>query len=522
MALATVPMYDYNVKDYGALGNYGVTYDAANARYVANPADDVSLTKDDSAAIQSVLNIGKTSNGLVVYIPAGYYALKSTLRLYSGTTVIMHPGAYLIRNSASMGYFFTNEGDEGSNYSGYGGQGNIKIIGGNMDGNYNKSGIVGSFNFISLGHGHDIEIRDVRFFDLLTYHAIEINSSTRVKVRNCLFDGWKVASNYSDQSRLSEAIQFDGMVSSAEFGAFGSYDDTACEDILIEGCHFRNWCRGIGTHTGSALGAKHKYIKIQDNHFQDLTKEGIVSCMWEQVVIQGNTFHGGDNAIWLRVKDTTAYNAHDISIVNNSMIGQTDRAIYCDGQDPNGTVTNQIYGINITGNTIRSSTGIGIYLVHCRRVVVSSNTIHDGASGGIWLRYCNEGVVANNNIYNCTGDDGIRLSTSVYINVNGNQMNNVGGHGIGLLYADAADTSGSCNNSIIGNIIRDIADNDNGVYVSGGSNYNLVSGNTFATLGTGTKGIYVTSTCSGNNVVGNKMGGFVLTDNGASYLSANS
>jgi parallel beta-helix repeat protein len=519
---ATIPMYDYNVKDNGALGNYGVTFDATTGRYVANPADDTSLLKDDSAAIQSVLNLAKTSNGIVVYIPAGFYALKSTLRLYSNTTIIMHPSAYLIRNSATMGYFFTNEGDEGSNYNGYGGQGNIKIIGGNFDGNYNKTGIVNSFNFISLGHGHDIEIRDCKFFDLLTFHAIEINSSTRVHVINCVFDGWKIATNYSDQTRVSEAIQFDGMVDSSVFGAFGNYDDTACENILIEGCSFTDWCRGIGTHTGSANGAKHKYLKIQNNHFQDLTKEGIVTCMWEQVVIQGNTFHGGTTAVYIRVKDTTAYNAHDISIVNNTMIGQSSRAIYADGQDPNGTVTNQVIGINITGNTIRSSGGVGIYLIHCRRLVVSSNTIQDGASGGIWLTYCNEGVVANNNIYDCTGDDGIRLATSLYFTVSGNEMNTVGGHGIGLLYAASTDAAGSCNNSINGNNIRDIADGDNGIYVSGGSNNNIVANNAFAVLGTTTKAIYVTGSCTANNVVGNKLGGFVLTDNGASYLLGNS
>lgn len=494
----------YNIRDYGAQGAYKL--DSKGKPLVGN-AENTAM--DDRAAIQAALNAARDAGGGIVLVPPGAYPIKDTLSIYSNTTLYMLPGAYIVRNG-QLGAFFIN-GDKGASYGGFSGHGNILVKGGTLEGN--EKNIERRFNFFSLGHGQNIRIENVKMLDLLTYHAIEINSSKTVKIINCIFDGFRVDSNYSDQSRRSEAIQLDMALDESVFGPFGAYDKTTCEDILITGCTFRNWDRAIGTHTG-ASGYAHKDIRIVNNHFQQLSGEAIISCLWENVVISGNTFHNVGTGIHLRVKDTTTDIVRGYSITGNTFWDMKNGSSIRHALLIQGGNT-QIKNVEFTGNTIRGAVQTSIYAENCSILNIADNSIVQGETGGIYLTNV-VGANITDNAVNDTSSSAISCEGCTDLVIDGNRLKNAGNHGIFL--------SGCTDNAVNGNHVRGVnvtGGTGHGIYLAASTQGTAVNGNVVRGLGTGSKAFYVTNTCSGNLATGNHFAGGTITDNANTTMANN-
>lgn len=498
-----------DVTAFGAKGDF--TLDANGKP----PKDDVlNAVKDDSVAIQKALDLCRDEGGGTVYFPVGVYAIKSPLTVYKNTRVLMENGAVIVRN-AIMGYLFTN-GIAGATYNGYQGNGNIIFQGGRMEGNIKN--YFQRFNFISIGHSQNVLIENVEFDDIIHYHAIEINSTKNCTIRNCVFDGFVIETAYQTDRR-SEALQFDGAYGADEFGSFGAYDNTTCRDILVTGCTFRNWDRGVGSHT-SKTGYHHHNFRIIGNHFEGLTGEGIITCMWDGCVIANNTFEDMRKAVYVRVKDSTNVTRGYV-IANNTMLNfhkddSARHAIHIMGTLQNGVSTaRQIEEVVVYGNTIRDSAQTCIYISDINKLTVSNNTINGSAGGGIYLTNCDQGLILGNQLSDCVGATGVYLATSKYISCNSNFIYNCADDGIVLMDSDFC--------SIVGNNIRKV--NTSGgqncfIYVAGSSTDNIVSSNNMSE-GSPYYGIWVTSTCARNNVVANKLGGYIFNDNASSFSYAN-
>lgn len=500
----------YNVRDFGDIGNYKLD---SNGKPLVGDAENTAM--NDSPAIQQALNRCKNEGGGVVFFPKGNYAIQDVLCVYSNTTVLMHPQARIYRNKGMIGAFFTN-GDIGASYTGYDGQSNIKFIGGYLDGNIQN--FDDRFNFFSIGHARNILFDGVYMKDCQTYHAIEMNSTQKGVIQNCIFDGWTLDSTFAvtTPDRRSEAVQFDGMYSIDVFGRFGAYDKTTCDDCVVQNCSFFNWNRGVGSHT-SETDYHHKNIRVISNHFENISDIAVVTCMWEGAVISDNTFYDCGGGIWIRVKDSTSptfgYVVDGNTFRRITLGTSTRHAIRVSGLS--GTDKN-VRSVVISNNTVESTADTGFYIEGCWRVSITGNVINSTGGGhGIALYSCGFGTITGN-IVVTTGLVGIRLESSPLFTVVGNSVSNCTTHGIHIL-----SDSYSC--TVTSNMTRNCnsgGGSNHGVYVTSGSNNVAVSSN--VNQGTDVEsGTYITSGCSSCTSIGNIGGGKGHYNGGTGGVTAN-
>ena len=179
-------------------------------------------------------------------------------RVYPGTTVFAQDA--IIKNAAKSGAVFLNGELNNETYAtGYNGDGDITFHGGLYDagGSDGADGFAGVFAF---GHGRNIKLIDPIFKNGVGSHYVEINGCQNVyivrpKVINHFFPTPSVPGFYED-------FQIDNMGSSAQFGFFGSYDGTPCDNIQILDFDSDSSDVVVGTHTPTADGREHTNIKI--------------------------------------------------------------------------------------------------------------------------------------------------------------------------------------------------------------------------------------------------------------------
>ncbi len=467
--------------------NDGVTYEdlGASSASVNQKASNfydvvrdygVAAGEGDSATkIQNALNAARDAGGGTVYIPTGTYNLGSRLEIYTGTTLLLSQKAVMFRNHNSN---MIINGLAGASYSGYAGQTDIKIIGGIWECRGTAFPSTPAMG-ISIGHGSNIIIQDLTVSNVGGYHAIEINSSKNVRISNCRFVGFKDTGSRG----FSEAVQIDLSKSSSVFGAFGSYDNTPCTDVVIENCYFgpsgtagtTSWPTGIGSHSYTS-GVKHTNIKMIGNTFDSMT----------------------EYAIRLDV-------THDDTIISNNIIKNCYAGIGA-GFDTTDRVSSaqQCKNLIITGNQVEgvnSTSGhMGIYVVNY------------------------DGVTVNDNHVKNFGVDGIAFTTVVDGTINANRLENIGNDGI-----DVRTNSSAL--MLSNNVIKDVSQATNNthrfIYISDSTtNTSIIANRGFKeNANVALYGIQITNTCSGMRAFGNFVGTAATTayqdNSGASTTTTN-
>ena len=369
----------------------------------------VSAGEGDSATkIQNALYAARDAGGGTVYIPTGTYNLGSRLEIYTGTTLLLSQKAVMFRQHTSN---MIINGAGGASYSGYAGQTDIKIIGGIWECRgqaYPSTPAMG----ISIGHGANIIIQDATISNVGGYHAIEVNSSKNVRISNCRFVGYKDTGSRA----YSEAVQIDLAKSSGVFGAFGSYDNTPCTDVVVENCYFgpsgtagtTSWPTGIGSHSYTS-GVKHTNVKMVGNTFDSMTEYAIrLDVAYDDTVIANNI-----------IKNCYAGIGAGFDQADRITSGQQCKNLIITG--------NQIEGVNST------SGHSGVYVVNY------------------------DGVTVNNNHIKNFGVNGIAFTTLIDAIVNGNRLENIGNHGISIKTSSSALM-------VSNNVIKDVSQNTNNTY----------------------------------------------------------
>jgi len=442
-ALETRDLKILNVRDFGAKGD-GVT--------------------DDTSAIQSALDRARELNGAEVYIPDGTYPIKATLRIYSNTRLRCAPNARIIRAAAFTSMLLPGIGG----VDGYDGVHDVEVIGGIWDCNARQFPVPS--NALIFGHAQRITVRNLTILDVHQYHAIEFNAVQDGQILNCIFDGFS-------GTRISEAVQIDLMKNSETFGGYGNYDNTPCRNILISGCTFRNWSRGIGSHSSTA-GIFHSNIRIIGCHFEALSDQAIRAYQWKDSTIIGNTMEFCRMGIEVR--------------------------------PGSGADASQCGYFAIKGNVIKNmsseSDGYGIWLngdpgVLVTDTIVSDNVIYNTWNNGIYVSYCTRCIVANN-IIQATGNQGISVLSTTYSTFVGNTVTLADKHGIVFNDSD--------HNLVQGNLCYDnqqigTGETNGNISLTTGSDYNNVQGNICRAGAYTTYGIYITNTCTGNLVTNNDL-----------------
>lgn len=193
-----------------------------------------------------------------IKLNAGKTYLFTLSRVFAGTEVFAH-GA-IFKNANTYGIMFLNgEWGNGTYATGYNGDGNITFHGGEYDcsGVAGGAGLAGAFAF---GHGRNIKLFDPIFKNGVGTHYVEINGCQNVHiirpvVINHLYPGSPTPGWY-------ENFQIDHMGSSSQFGYFGSYDNTPCDNIHIVDFDSNTPDVVVGTHTPAVAGNPHTNIFI--------------------------------------------------------------------------------------------------------------------------------------------------------------------------------------------------------------------------------------------------------------------
>lgn len=281
-----------NVKNFGATGNG---------------------TTDDAQAIQDAIEYSK-NNGGIVYFPKGTYLLStalfnpsisgiaSALMCYDGQVLLGERNAVLKIGAPGVTHtIFTYNTDSATGYTG---AKNIEFRNLTFNGN---SSLSNSITHLNITHASNIIVDGCQFTNIREWHGIEINSSTNVKVSNCLFYGNSTGSYRED-------IQIDAATGN---GNLGSDDSTVCTDIEIFNCKFStNGYPGIGNHSDYA----HSDIRIHDNVFVGGGgTRGYIAFVAStgKVDMYNNTFYDSANGVIL-ANTTSNSTLHDNRFYNNT------------------------------------------------------------------------------------------------------------------------------------------------------------------------------------------------------------
>ncbi|MEC4016106.1 right-handed parallel beta-helix repeat-containing protein [Streptomyces sp. H27-D2] len=492
----------YSVTSYGATGN-GVT--------------------DDAPSIQGALDAVRDANGGQVLVPPGTYRLATLpLRIYKKTRLTLMPGATMRRDADVT--VLTN-GDAAQVFGGYTGHGDLIIEGGLWDMRGTAVGLTASRMCMSLGHGYNILVRDTEIRDVPGYHAIEVNSSKDVRVIGCRFRGY-VDPGGRD---FSEAIQPDLAKGSSYFGAFGPYDHTPCEDLLISGCYFGPsgtvgtvaWPRGIGSHSAT-ITKWHRRVRVIGCSFEGMTQYAMTAYNYEDVTFEANTISGcaagfraqppvtsdpNDTKLPDGTQTSASQAVKNFAITGNTFrnIGSHDEAIILDG-----VTTGKVMNVTISGNTIDGVTAPenGMRLIHAQQVTVNGNVIRTAGNTGISQDNVDGVVITGNRIYAPTGS-GISCDTGTGVLISDNVVQNAGVNGIHVL--------GGSDVQVLDNTVRGAsraAAGSYGIRVSSGADKVTVVGNSIRKFGSGNEAAYglsITSTCTDVRRWGND-----LADSGTS------
>jgi hypothetical protein len=373
----------YNVRDYGATGDG---------------------TTNDATAVQAALDLASSTNpGSTVFFPPGTYKVSSELEIKGACTIHLDEGATIIRGVSTMQYILKNFN---SSYAPtvYGGRGNITLRGGTIDGG--AISFTTSCTSVIFAHADGILVEGVTFQNVVDWHGLELNSVKDGKVRDCTFQGFRLVTTGRE---ISEAVQIDLAINSAALPGIGAgaYDNTACTDILIEGCTVRalGAYGAFGCLTGShswADGHKQSNVRVIGNHADGLSNYLVDAANYDNLVVAGNTVINSNGLVRWSLPASMTADLYGLTVtgnvVNNSGVANQAPSVlgYCitlEGQD-DGTVANigagkYLQGAVISGNTITNvnNTTAAIRALNVLDLVIEGGSMRDvnGTAIGIQL-----------------------------------------------------------------------------------------------------------------------------------------
>jgi len=271
---------------------------------------------DDTTAINQALEDGNCK----VHFPFATYMHRTPLRVYSNTVITgdravikadpqdYATGGSYYDNSGTFYGFLNGEHNNATYATVYNGDGDIDISGIVYDGADCVTDTVTN-NPIGFGHGNNIKIHDCEFKNNYKSHFLEINALQNVKIfRNNFIN------LVHDGATNREAINVDYAYSTgANFGGFGSYDDTPCDDIDIYDNYFEDCQVCVGSH--STPYVEQTRIRVRNNVAKDMDSRFCRPRGWKYFSINDNYVDGtqdecifADNAQYGRIFNNHGYN----------------------------------------------------------------------------------------------------------------------------------------------------------------------------------------------------------------------
>lgn len=420
---------DRSVTESVYSGNPHHNHDVAHVYDVRRLGAKGDGTTDDTDAFEQALLKVKENGRGVVYVPPGTYVITRLLRLYRNTCIRMEDGAVLKKmgNPNSNLKLFVNGMVGDAHYAGgYEGDGGITVIGGTIDlcGNTNPpTDPTRNYQAFGIAHADGVHIEKVTFVNGHNGHIIEFNSSRNVKLLHCLFKDQLVRSDGQ-----YEMVQID-FATAESFPTFGSFDDTPCRDVLIEGCSFLNGHRGVGTHGSKYDSAGnqvfHENIRIVNNLFRDIADIAIKPESYRNAVVSGNTIENTGSA------GIAAYSCHNTIIANNTIRQAGLHGITISRKTVTGGFDEPSVHVTVSGNVVTNVANSPFRIIGGLRILIDGNYGSVANREGVYLTNTSD-ISLRNNVFRgvCQAQDGqyygMRADGCSNVEITGNSISNSG------------------------------------------------------------------------------------------------
>lgn len=377
-----------------------------------------------------------------IVVPPGNYKLMETARIYKNTHLTLQAGAVIRRGF--VGSMLVN-GDKDDQTKGYEGHGNLLIDGQGM---FDSAGdeYKEQCSVIGFAHADGIVIKGIHIRDVCGGHGIDCAGNKNVLIDDVKFSGF---ADYKGDRWFSAAIQLDLMRSSENFGAFGSYDNTPSENIIVQRCRFSKsdklggYARAMDSHT-STDGFWYKNIKFLFNIVEDTTEWAVSGNKWEDVLIEGNTFLNCASGVRLLLPAVTSKYTQDKNGNPTNRVNKVSRHIvskntFINVKDRHAI---QVYGrkgyqkiddVEVSGNQINGvKVKHAIHLSDVDGFLVLNNQYRDIKHHGVLLTRCSNGKVDSSVGRDIEGN-GVRVELGCKnIDVTNTNLREVGYSGISV------------------------------------------------------------------------------------------
>ncbi|PRO43073.1 right-handed parallel beta-helix repeat-containing protein [Bacillus sp. LLTC93] len=394
-----------------------------------------------TAGFKAALSLAKLYPVHIV-VPPGQYKLMETARIYKNTHLTLQAGAVIRRGF--VGSMLVN-GDKDDQTKGYEGHGNLLIDGQGM---FDSAGdeYKEQCSVIGFAHADGIVIKGIHIRDVCGGHGIDCAGNKNVLIDDVKFSGF---ADYKGDRWFSAAIQLDLMRSSENFGAFGSYDNTPSENIIVQRCRFSKsdklggYARAMDSHT-STDGFWYKNIKFLFNIVEDTTEWAVSGNKWEDVLIEGNTFLNCASGVRLLLPAVTSKYTQDKNGNPTNRVNKVRRHIvskntFINVKDRHAI---QVYGrkgyqkiddVEVSGNQINGvKVKHAIHLSDVDGFLVLNNQYRDIKHHGVLLTRCSNGKVDSSVGRDIEGN-GVRVELGCKnIDVTNTNLREVGYSGISV------------------------------------------------------------------------------------------
>lgn len=413
---------------------------------------------DDTAAIQDAIRFAKTTKSKT-YFPSGNYRLTEELILLEGTYLLCDGNVRFLRDhdrNFTLNFELTDEP-----FSGYEGYGNITVDGGYWDFHSNNTADGQCFFF---AHAKNVKIQNAHVKDVSGGHAVDVNSTDGMIIRNCIFEGYQ-------GENFRGAIQID----LDKEGAFGdlyvdhqSFDYTVSKNVLVENCKFLSselgsWGRAVESHS-AVVDRQFEKITVKNCDIYDCLTVGIRAYNWTDVLIDGNRLYNCAagiivNTILEREEDTIDSNGNqtgesvdikNFEITNNIVVHPTAQEKYVSSIAAWGQNTGIVRNVTIANNVCDGGNWSGIFVYKTNDFSVANNVIKDSGNNGISVRGSKRGTVSGNTIDTCaqsgiyvsnsTTDESIIQISTENVSISNNVFSECGVHGIHVVDNSSAVT----------------------------------------------------------------------------------
>ena len=481
--------------------SFQATYEAADwlSSDVDAPTqgDSVSQQTDALQAMMRLAGEAARNGRVKVHFGAGRYVIDDYLPICSNMSIELDDDATVVSVSEAApgmltAHHFDEDGglcprDASCRHDGYSQITNVTICGGTWDRNANP---LCDTYIVRLVHGADIVISNVTF-KAASDHFLNLSGTSNVVLRSVNFSDavryqgedpgfWgKFAWGAETRYTTIEAVHLDYCSLEGEPNAY-PLDETACQDVLIDGCSFSGVFAGVGTHH-NPLGDRARGVTILNSRFESCLSYACYAFGFSNLEIRNCDVRGGEGLVYASRSDLCAeenvvdsasasavyvYDASDGLFRNNAFSNSCATVFRANGESRLVALTNVIH---VAGRHGVSATG--------GRVVLSGNAISRTTENGVYVDGATA-EVCDNEIAE-PGMAGVRADNGAAVVACGNRISDAGTHGVSI----GVNASFAISDNAI------LRGGANGVRVEKGADGGSVSGNEIAS--SGERGIYL-------------------------------